>query len=215
MSTKEARGARFAVGVAVLGAALNANAWMEEWAPEFEATTPKMLALSEKEVRNFVSQVRDEDDFRAAAKCSVGYSLDLNGDGVSDRVIIIPWLGCGLCFWGCDAHFRVSNGANGWKETVVQGYYIVPEDLVQVAGKIYLRHSNMMHAFEKSRHNHWVYQVFSFDKTGTMICSNGDFGDKFPAVTIYYNDPRFRQIELTPRDRAKIAAETQKLITVK
>ena len=42
-----------------------------------------------------------------------------------------------------------------------------------------------------------------------MKCSNADFGEKFPAVTIYYIKPKFRQIELTAGDRKKIAAETK------
>jgi hypothetical protein len=63
--------------------------------------------------------------------------------------------------------------------------------------------------FEKSKHNHWVYQVFSFDKNGALRCSNEDFGKQFPAVTIFYNNPKFKQIELTSGDLKKIAAETK------
>ena len=68
--------------------------------------------------------------------------------------------------------------------------------------------SAFFNEFEKSKHNHWVYQVFSFDKKGVMKCGNKDFGKLFPAVTIYYVKPRFKQIDLTRRDRRKIADET-------
>ena len=80
---------------------------------------------------------------------------------------------------------------------------------VKVKGKTYFRHSEFFDHFEKSEHNHWVYQLFSFDKNGVMKCSNADFGEKFPAVTIYYIKPKFRQIELTAGDLKKIADGTK------
>lgn len=217
MSIKEARGARFAVGAVVLGLALNANAWMDKWAPEFKAEPAKMQELTEEAVSNFVYRVRNGDAFCefGSWKYCEGYRLDLNGDGVEDQMYIIPWMGCGLNASGYDAHFRVSDGAKGWKETVVEGYGIEKADLVQVAGKTYFRHSTFFEAFENSQHNHWVYQVFAFGDDGSIRCANGDFGELFPAVTIYYNDPKFRQIELTPGDQEEIATETQKLIKVK
>ena len=49
--------------------------------------------------------------------------------------------------------------------------------------------------------------MFSFDKNGAIRCSNGDFGKQFPAVTIFYINPKFKQIELTKGDLKKIAAE--------
>ena len=42
-----------------------------------------------------------------------------------------------------------------------------------------------------------------------MKCGNKDFGKFFPAVTEYYVKPRFKQIDLTRRDRRKIADETK------
>lgn len=203
--------------VCVLGwfmVALSAHAWMDDWAPEFRAKPARMQELTEEAVSNFVYQVRNGDAFCEVGnwKYCEGYSLDLNGDGVEDRVCIVPWMGCGLNACGYDAHFRVSDGAKGWKETVVGGYGMDRADFVQVKGKMYFRHSNMMHEFEKSQHNHWVYQVFSFDKHGALVSANGDFGQLFPAVTIYYIKPKFRQIELTPGDRKQIEVETKRLI---
>lgn len=205
---------KLAVGAVVLGVAFGANAWMDSWAPEFKATPAKTQELTEEGVSNFVYRVRNGDAFCEVGnwKYCDGYSLDLNGDGVEDQVCIIPWMGCGLNASGYDAHFRVSDGAKGWKETVVGGYGIEKDDLVQVAGKTYFRHSTFFEAFEKSQHNHWVYQVFAFGADGSIKCANGDFGERFPAVTIYYIKPKFRQIELTPGDRKQIADETKRLI---
>ena len=42
-----------------------------------------------------------------------------------------------------------------------------------------------------------------------MRCSNADLGKQFPAVTIFYNNPKFRQIELTKGDLKKIADKTK------
>ena len=42
-----------------------------------------------------------------------------------------------------------------------------------------------------------------------MRCSNADFGKQFPAVTIFYNNPKFKQIELTQGDLKKIADNTK------
>ena len=89
---------------------------------------------------------------------------------------------------------------------------ITNDDLVKVAGKTYFRHSTFFEGFEKSRHNHWVYQVFSFDKNGDVVCANGDFGKLFPAVTIYYIKPKFRQIELTAGDLKQIEDETARIV---
>ena len=80
---------------------------------------------------------------------------------------------------------------------------------MRVGEKTYFRHSMFFNQFEQSKHNHWVYQVFSFDKSGAMKCSNADLGKQFPAVTIYYINPKFKQIELTKGDLKKIAAGTK------
>ena len=183
--------------------AFSAHAWMDDWAPAFNCTPAEAEELSEANVSNFVSKVRFEDMDFYWQYCK-GYKLDLNGDGIKDFVYILPWMGCGLAACGYDAHFRVSAGANGWADTVIEGYNISKDDLVNVAGKTYFRHSHYCGNLEKSAHNHWIYQVFSFDKNGTMICSNSDFGKLFPAVTIYYINPKFKQIELTSGDLKKI-----------
>ncbi len=193
--------------LSVLFLALDAGAWMEEWAPEFTATPVEVQELSEASVSNYVFSVKDDLNF-AWQYCD-GYTLDLNGDGVNDQVYIIPWMGNGLNASGYDVHFIVSNSAKGWRKTLMQGYGVDKADFVKVEDKTYFRHSAFFNEFAKSKHNHWVFQVYSFDKKGAMRCSNKDFDKKFPAVTIFYTNPKFWQIELTRKDLKKIAAETQ------
>ena len=183
-----------------------ASAWMDPWAPAFKATPANVQALSRTSVSNYVCNILG-DEFRW--KYSEGYALDLNDDGTEDQVFIIPWMGNGLNASGYDVYFLVSNGAKGWRKTVIEGYGVEKSDFVKVAGKTYFRHSQFFAHFEKSPHNHWVYQVFSFDKSGAMKCSNADLGKQFPAVTIYYINPKFKQIELTKGDLKKIAAGTK------
>ena len=200
--------------IAVLGCmawGLNAYAWMDDWAPEFKCDQAEVEVLPKRSVRNFVCMAcGEEGEFRW--QYSEGYKLDLNGDGIRDFVFIVPWMGCGLNASGYYAHFKVSSAKDGWKDTVVEGYGISNDDLVKVAGKTYFRHSTFFEGFEKSRHNHWVYQVFSFDKNGFLVCANGDFGKLFPAVTIFYENPKFRQIELTAGDLRQIEAETRRIV---
>jgi hypothetical protein len=193
--------------LSVLFLAFDANAWMEQWAPEFTSTPMAVLELSEATVSNYVFSVKD--DFSFSWQYCDGYTLDLNDDGINDQVFLIPWMGDGVKADGFDVHFIVSNGAKNWKKTVIKGYGVDKSDFVKVEGKTYFRHSAFFNEFEKSKHNHWVFQVFSFDKKGAMKCSNGDFDKLFPAVTIFYIKPRFWQIELTRRDLKKIAAETK------
>ena len=183
----------------------DAEAWMDKWAPAFKSTPADVQALPRTSVSNYVCTAIEEGEFKW--KYSEGYSIDLNDDGSKDLVFIIPWMGNGLSASGYDVHFLVSNGAKGRRKTVMEGYGVEKSDFVKVAGKTYFRHSKFFEHFEKSEHNHWVYQVFSFDKNGAMRCSNGDFGKQFPAVTIFYINPKFRQIELTQGDLKKIAAE--------
>ena len=189
----------------VLFPTFNATAWMDQWAPEFTATAAEVHALSGTSISNYVCSTTWEDS-PLSMQYAEGYALDLNGDGIDDQVFIIPWIGNGLNADGFDVHFIVSDGAKGWRKTVKEGYGIEKSDFVKVAGKTYFRHSDFFHEFEKSKHNHWVYQVFYFDKKGVMRCGNADFGKLFPAVTIFYEKPRFKQIELTKRDLEKIAA---------
>ena len=203
---KKTFGLAFVSALFALVLAFDANAWMDQWAPAFKATPANVQALSRTSVSNYVCNILG-DEFRW--KYSEGYALDLNDDGTEDQVFIIPWMGNGLNASGYDVHFLVSNGAKGRRKTVMEGYGVEKSDFVKVAGKTYFRHSQFFEHFEKSPHNHWVYQVFSFDKSGTMRCSNGDFGKQFPAVTIYYINPKFKQIELTKGDLKKISDKTK------
>ena len=186
--------------------AFDAHAWMDQWAPAFKPTPADVQVLPGTSVSNYVCTALGY-EFRW--KYSEGYALDLNDDGTEDQVFIIPWMGNGLNASGYDVYFLVSNGAKGWRKTVIEGYGVEKSDFVKVAGKTYFRHSQFFEHFEKSPHNHWVYQVFSFDKSGAMKCSNADLGKQFPAVTIYYINPKFKQIELTKGDLKKIAAGTK------
>lgn len=189
--------------------ASDANAWMDQWAPEFEAAQADIQVLPAATVSNYVCRAADGGEFKW--RYSGGYELDLNDDGIKDQVFIIPWMGNGLNASVDDVHFFVSDGTKGRRKTVMEGYGASKEDFVKVAGKTYFRHSNFFEHFEKSQHNHWVYQVFSFDKNGTMRCCNADFGKRFPAVTIFYINPKFRQIELTKGDLKAIADETKRI----
>ena len=198
---------RLALASALCALLPDANAWMSDWAPEFQCTPAEVQTLSGASVSNYVCAVQDNLAF--SWEYCEGYALDLNGDGVKDQVFIIPWMGNGLNATGSEVHFIVSNGAKGRKKTVMEGYGVDKSDFVKVAGKTYFRHSKFFEQFEKSQHNHWVYQVFSFDKNGAMRCSNADFVKKFPAVTIFYNNPKFKQIELTKGDLKKIADGTK------
>ena len=197
-----------ASAVFALAPTFDACAWMDKWAPAFKSKPVDVQVLSEAAVSNYVCSAREE-DYKSFWHYCEGYALDLNGDGIKDRVFFLPWMGNGLNAAGSDVHFLVSNGAKGRKKTVMEGYGVGKEDFMKVAEKTYFRHSMFFNHFEKSEHNHWVYQVFSFGKDGAMRCSNGDFGTLFPAVTIFYENPKFRQIELTKGDLKKIAAETK------
>ena len=199
-------GLAFASILSILAPAFDASAWMDPWAPGFKAGPAGVKALSRTSVSNYVCTALGY-EFRW--RYSEGYALDLNDDGTEDQVFIIPWMGNGLNASGYDVHFLVSNGAKGRRKTVMEGYGVEKSDFVKVSGKTYFRHSQFVGHFEKSRHNHWVYQVFSFDKSGAVKCGNADFGKKFPAVTVYYIDPKFKQIELTEGDLKKIARETK------
>lgn len=188
--------------------AFNVNAWMDDWAPAFKCTPAKVKNLSQTEVREFFNSAEPE-LARIAAEYSKGGTLDLNGDGVDDFVYIIPWMGNGLCACGYNVHFVVSNGTKGWMKTSVEGYNAEMSDLVNVDGKTYFRQSLFFSQFEKSEHNHWVYQMYSFDANGVMKSANSNFGGQFPAVTIYYIKPRFKQIDLTDADLKQIEGESK------
>ncbi|MBP5545234.1 MAG: hypothetical protein ILM98_14250 [Kiritimatiellae bacterium] len=215
-------GLRIAGTVFSLSIAFSAGAWMDEWAPDFESTPIAVRELPKESVSDFVNTVEDDSgiafgvtrgrgivSYCKAYDISQGYGLDLNGDDFEDHVFLIPSNACGLGALLCEVHFIVSNGAKGWKHTVMDGFGVNASDLVKVAGKTYFRHSYFFRSFEKSDHNHWVFQVFSFKADGSVECGNDDFGEFFPAATIFYERPRFKRIELTEMDLKEIADETK------
>ena len=187
---------------------LDANAWMNAWAPTFKSTPAKFRKLPANSVSAFIEGSKTEDrEFRG--KYSKGAALDLNGDGIDDFIFIIPWMGNGLNASGYSVHFIVSDGAKGRTETIVECYGAELSDLVKVGGKTYFRQSNFFSEFEKSKHNHWVYQMFSFGTNGVMRCANAEVGRPFPATTVFYENPKFKQVELTAADLKKIADESK------
>lgn len=186
----------------------SANAWMEKWAPEFKHDPVGITMLSSRSVSNYIASVKSE-DVDVCAAYSKGCSCDLNGDGVDDFMFIIPSMGCGLNASLDEVCFVVSDGQGGRIKTGLLGYGVEPSDFVKAKGKVYYRHSYFIEELEKSEHNHWVYQVFSFGKDGKMKCANEEVGSPFPAVTIFYDNPKFKQIELTAADLKKIADETK------
>ena len=189
-----------------------AKGWRDGWAPELKCEPAKVRMLSAAAVSNYYNRVGFE---FGCAEYSQGAALDLNGDGFYDFVYIIPWMGCGLNADGYEVIFQVSNGTNCVVETEMEGYGVELSDLVKISGKVYFRQSEFFGSFEKSEHNHWVSQMFSFETNGTVRCANADFGGKFPAATIYYENPKFKQIELTSADRKKITEETRPKSTMK
>jgi len=188
--------------------AFDAYAWMDAWAPAFKAAPADVRALSARSVSNFV-HAASSGNMDACVDYCKGAALDLNGDRIDDYVFIIPWMGCGLNASGYEVYFIVSDGANGRVENVMSGYGVGLSDFVKVSGRTYFRHSHFFDEFEKSKHNHWVYQMFSFDTNGVMKCANAELGKPFPAATVFYSNPKFRQVELMPADRRKIADETK------
>ena len=183
---------------------------MEQWAPAVECTPANVGKLSPRSVSAFIESANCEDT-GAFAEYSESGVLDLNGDGINDFVFIIPWRGCGLSAEGWDAYFIVS-GVNGRTLNTLGGYGMGLSDIVIVAGKTYFRHSSVFGEFEKSQHNHWVYQMFSFDTNGIMRCANAEAGALFPAATVFYINPKFRQIKLTDSDLKTIADKTKPVV---
>lgn len=197
------------VGILILLLALSsgAHAWMESYAPELKSTPAKLSVLSPKNIKWFVEEVKSDSGF--ASEYSKGVGVDLNNDGFKDFVFIIPWMGNGLNACGHNAHFIVSDGKGGRVENIIEGYGIETSDIVNIDGRIYFRHSAFFASFEKSKHNHWVFQIYSFDTNGIMRCANADIGKSFPAATIFYYNPKFKAIELTQADRQRIAQQTK------
>jgi hypothetical protein len=193
--------------ILLLALSLGAYAWMDSYAPELKATSAKLSVLSKKNIKWFVEDVKSNSEF--VSKYSEGVGVDLNDDGYKDFVFIIPWMGNGLNASGYNAHFIVSDGKGGRVENMIEGYGIETSDIVNINDKIYFRHSAFFESFEKSQHNHWVFQIYSFDTNGIMRCANADIGKSFPAATIFYSNPKFKAIELTDADRRKIAQETK------
>lgn len=189
--------------------ASNAFAWIDRWAPDVEFQSAVVTELpTNNAVRIARTFVAERDSSYPGISCARCGKIDLNGDKIDDFVFIIPWLGCGLAFFGLDAYFLVSDGSGGRVMNRLAGFGVRFEDLVNVNGKVYFRHSEFFSPFEKSNHNHWVYQMFAFGKDGVMRHANADFGDRFPAATIFYEKPKFKQIELTEADLEKIKGVT-------
>ena len=202
---------RFMIGALFLGMGWLSPifAWQDPWAPAFKSTPVEMTVFSSETIGAFLSLLNTELARKPHhAEYCKGAMVDLNGDQVDDYIFILPWMGCGLNAAGSDAYFIVSGGEKGRTETVVQGYQIELTDVVQVNGKIYFLHSAFFNEFEKSEHNHWVYQAFSFKKDGSLTRSNADFGNFFPAATIFYNNPKFKRVALTPNDIKHIVKAT-------
>ena len=193
--------------ILLLALSFGAHAWMDHYAPKLKSTPAKLSVLSKKNIKWFVEDVKSDSEF--VSKYSEGVGVDLNDDGYKDFVFIIPWMGNGLSASGYNAHFIVSDGKGGRVENILEGYGIETSDIVTINGKIYFRHSAFFESFEKSQHNHWVFQLYSFDTNGIMRCANADIGKSFPAATIFYSNPKFKAIELTDADRRKIAQETK------
>ena len=184
-----------------------ANAWMERWAPELKSAPAKVSVLLSQSIKWFVEDVKSDSEF--VAECSAGAGVDLNNDGVKDFVFIIPWMGNGLNACGYNAHFVVSDGKGGRVENCIGGYGIEISDIVNINDKIYFRHSDFFGPFQKSQHNHWVFQLYSFGKNGIMKCANADVGGLFPTATIFYENPKFKAVVLTESDRRCIAEQTK------
>lgn len=193
-----------------LVASFDACAWMDQWAPEVKFEPAAIKKLSAHSISNFVNATLDESLIGISIKpeFSGGASVDLNNDGITDFIFIIPWIGNGLNAVGCTAHFIVSDGKGGRIENTLDGYGLDLADLVKKNEKIYMRHSTFVGNFKNSRHNHWVFQIFSFGADGIIRCSNHEYGDVFPAATIYYENPRFKRVQLTKLDIDKIVQST-------
>ena len=208
---KESDVMRTAFAVLIL-LAVDAHAWMDAWAPTFKSTPANYRVLPAENIRAFVETLKpdNEDTYNELqVGFSKGATLDLNGDGIKDFMFTIPWMGNGLNASGHSVHFIVSDGAKGRIENIVECYGAELSDLVNVGGKTYFRQSNFFEDFKKSTHNHWVYQIFSFGTNGVMRCANDEVGRPFPAVTVYYVNPKFKQIELTESDLKKISEGTK------
>lgn len=203
----------YGVALILLMFSFQAHAWMGSWAPKVDAKPAPVMTLSEKSVRYFINN-GDMDREYGPARFSKGVQLDLNDDGINDFAFIEPWMGNGLNAAGSTIHFIVSDGNKKRKITSFEGYGIEPEDLVKIDGRVYFRHSMFFEDFENSRHNHWVHQLFAFGKDGVLRNANADFGGAFPAVTIYYDKPKFKPIDLTATD-LKVIEETTTPVTKK
>lgn len=183
------------------------NAWMDQWAPKIKSTPANLTVFSNNAVERFLQ--RNYDDYHYSAQYSQGGEVDFNDDGIKDYVFIVPWMGNGLSACGYYTHFIVSDGKGGRIENTLDSYGAELSDIVKINGKVYFRHSDFFGSFEKSAHNHWAFQFFSFGKDGIMRNANHEIGDYLPAVTIFYSNPKFKQIELTSSDRKTITSQTK------
>ena len=199
----------FSIAMMVLAALCSyaSYAWMDQWAPRMQSEPANVSVLSTNVVMRVLQ--RNYEGYEFSSKYAQGGEIDLNEDGVKDFVFIVPWMGNGLSASGYYTHFIVSDGKGGRIENNLDSYGAELSDIVKINGKIYFRHSNFFESFKKSAHNHWVFQVFSFGKDGVMRNANHEVGDHLPAVTIFYSNPKFKQIELTSADKEVILKDTK------
>ena len=199
----------FSIAMTVLVAlcAYTSYAWMDRWAPKLQGEPAKLSVLSTNAVVRFLQ--RNYADYEFSSKYAEGGEIDLNEDGIKDYVFFVPWMGNGLNASGYYTHFIVSDGKGGRIENSLDSFGAELADVVEINGKIYFRHSCFFGPFEKSAHNHWVFQAFSFGKDGIMRNANQEVGGHLPAVTIFYSDPKLKQIELTSADKAAILKGTK------
>ena len=151
----------FSIILAIL-CSYTSNAWMNQWEPKIQSEPAKLSVLSTNAVVAFLK--RNFDDYEFSSEYAEGGEIDLNDDGIKDYIFIVPWMGNGLSANGYYTHFIVSNGKGGRIENNLDSYGAELRDIVNINGKIYFRHSDFFGSFQKSKHNHWVYQYFSFGK---------------------------------------------------
>lgn len=103
--------------VAALLLAIEANAWMADYAPAINMSPAEVEALPARSITNFVKEVFGEeirgifteDDETTPPgfffEYTEGWSLDLNGDGIKDFVFGVPWSCMGIWGGACNMHF--------------------------------------------------------------------------------------------------------------
>jgi len=196
--------------IAVLSA-MTLNAWQQHNAPDFKWTPLKMRVAEKQEKWNYirasglsdgdVTEIEKTDDGKTkivetfvTQYSSVGIA-DLNDDGVNDAMIIVPWMGNGLNADGHTIAFLVSDGKGGRMLTVTEGHGQDLGDIAVINGKKYFMSSDFRYG---KGHNYWIYRPYAFRKDGNMREASAEVGKPFPALTIFYNDSKFKAEVITP-----------------